>query len=160
MNFGFSYFISHVSFGQNKEMGRHHSRQVPLIPIAHPLAGHRLTKKIGGLITKCADSKSLIYGVKDTGKALKKKEDGIVVLGGNVTPMDIIAHIPAICENQNVPYVFLPSKEQISAYSQRTSPVACVVIRAPKDDTYAEDYNSVLEGIETLKAEEAQENAQ
>jgi H/ACA ribonucleoprotein complex subunit 2 len=131
-------------------MGKHHHRAVPLIPIASPLAGHRLTKRVGDLITKCADSKRLVYGVKDTGKLLKKNEQGICVLGGNVSPMDVITHLPAICENQSVPYVFLPTKEQISAYAQRTSPVACVVIRSPEDETYAEDYESVLQEIEAL----------
>ena len=138
-------------------MGKHHTKQVALIPIAQPLAGHRLTRKIGNLITKCADCKSLVYGVKDTGKTLKKHENGIVVLGGNVTPMDIITHIPGICENQNVPYVFLPSKEQISAYSQRTSPVACVVIREPKDDTYKEQYDEVINDINELKTSTTEE---
>lgn len=136
-------------------MGKHH-RTVPLIPIASPLAGHRLTKKIGNLITKCAESKKLVYGVKDTGKALKKNEPGICVLGGNVTPMDVITHIPGICEENNTPFVFLPQKEQISAYAQRTSPVACVVIREPKDESYTNEYNEVLQEINALANPEPQ----
>lgn len=131
-------------------MGKHH-RVVPLIPIASPLAGHRLTKKIGNLITKCAESKQLVYGVKDTGKTLKKNESGITVLGGNVTPMDVITHIPGICEEKQQPYVFLPLKEQISKFAQRTSPVACVVIREPKDgQDYTEEYNEVVQEIANL----------
>lgn len=137
-------------------MGKHH-RKVPLIPIASPLAGHRLTKKIGELITKCADSKKLVYGVKDTGKALKKNEPGICVLGGNVTPMDVITHIPGICEENNTPFVFLPMKEQISEYAKRTSPVACVVIRQPKGEGYENEYNDVLQEINNLNNPEQQQ---
>lgn len=134
-------------------MGRHHKRQVPLIAIASPLAGHRLTKKIGELITKSADQKQLIYGVKDTGKALKKSENGICVLGGNVTPMDVITHLPAMCESKNVPYVFLPTREQISAYAQRTSPVACVVIREPEQGSdLAAEFQQLKEEISQLDA--------
>lgn len=131
-------------------MGRHHKKSVPLIPIASPLAGHRLTKKIGSLITKCAEQKQLVYGVKDTGKTLKKNEKGLCVLGGNVSPMDVITHIPGICEAQSVPYVYLPTKEQISAYAQRTSPVACVVVREPTDAELAAEYQAVLAEIEQL----------
>jgi H/ACA ribonucleoprotein complex subunit 2 len=132
-------------------MGKHR-RVVPLIPIASPLAGHRLTKKIGQLISQSAEQKKLVYGVKDTAKLLKKNEQGICVLGGNVSPMDVITHIPAICENQGVPYVFLPTKEQISAYAQRTSPVACVVIRAPEEGSTAEEYAAVVAEIQELNA--------
>ena len=142
-------------------MGKHHRRTVALIPIASPLAGHRLTKKIGSLITKCAENKNLVYGVKDTAKTLRKHEKGICVLGGDVTPMDVITHIPGICDENQTPYVFFAQKQQISAYAHRTSPVACVVIREPKeDDTYAEDYNQVLSEIQALNQPEAPEEQQ
>ena len=134
-------------------MGKHHRRSVSVIPIASPLAGHRLTKKIGDLITKSADQKQLVYGVKDTGKALRKKEKGLCVLGGNVSPMDVITHIPGICEDEDIPFVFLPTKEQISAYAQRTSPVACVVIKEPTAADMLEEYNNVLAEIQQLTQE-------
>jgi H/ACA ribonucleoprotein complex subunit 2 len=130
-------------------MGKHR-RTVPLIPIASPLAGHRLTKKLGDLIGQCATERKLVYGVKDTGKLLKKQEQGICVLGGNVSPMDVITHIPAICENQGVPFVFIPTKEQIGAFAQRSGPVACVVIRAPEDDSYLQEYETVVSEIQSL----------
>ena len=139
-------------------MGKHHRRSVSVIPIASPLAGHRLTRKIGNLITQSAERKQLVYGVKDTGKALRKKEKGLCVLGGNVSPMDVITHIPGICEDENIPYVFVPTKEQISAYAQRTSPVACVVIRQPRDDEeLTEQYNAVLEEIQGLVQQQGQQ---
>lgn len=131
-------------------MGKHHRRTVSVIPIAKPLAGHRLTKRIGELITKCADNKELTYGVKDTGKLLRKEEKGLCVLGGNVSPMDVITHIPALCANHDVPFVFVPTKEQISAYAQRTSPVACVVIRPPSDAELAKEFQAVLGEIQEL----------
>jgi H/ACA ribonucleoprotein complex subunit 2 len=137
-------------------MGKHR-RVVPLIPIASPLAGHRLTRKLGELISQCAEQRKLVYGVKDTAKLLKTNEQGICVLGGNVSPMDVITHIPAICENQGIPYVFIPTKEQISAYAQRTSPIACVVIRAPDDDSYREKYDSVIADIQQIAPEPAPE---
>jgi hypothetical protein len=46
--------------------------------------------------------------------------------------------------------VFLPTKEQISAYAQRTAPFACVVIREPEDDAAREDYDAVVEEIQSL----------
>jgi H/ACA ribonucleoprotein complex subunit 2 len=131
-------------------MGKHHRRASSLLPIASPLAGHRLTKQVGNLIAKCAEQKRLIYGVKHTSKLLKKKERGICILGGNVSPMDIITHLPAICERESFPYVFLPTKEQISTYAQRTMPVACVVVRPPEDDAYREEYEAVVAEIQAL----------
>ena len=139
-------------------MGKHKTRQVALIPIATPLAGHRLTKKIGTLITQSCENKSLLYGVKDSVKSLKKKEEGICILGGNVTPMDVITHIPIICEEKKTPYVFFPTKEQISTYAQRTSPVACVIIKKPTKSELLEEYNSIIEEIKTLSTSTEPQN--
>ena len=132
-------------------MPRHH-HSVSVLPIAKPLAGHRLTKKIGALITKSAEAKTLIYGVKDTGKAHNKKESGLTVIGGNVSPMDVISHLPGECERLRIPYVFLPQKEQISAYAKRTAPVACVHIRTPTDEETLNEFNSVLQEIQQIDA--------
>jgi H/ACA ribonucleoprotein complex subunit 2 len=99
---------------------------------------------------KCADQRKLVFGVKDTGKVIKNSGQGICVLGGNVSPMDVITHIPALCESQSVPYVFLPTKEQISAYAQRILPVACALILKPEEDAAREDYDAVVAEIRSL----------
>jgi H/ACA ribonucleoprotein complex subunit 2 len=131
-------------------MGKNHRRVVPLLPIASPVAGHRLTKRIGGLIAKCADERTLVKGVKDTTKLLRNREQGICVMGGNVSPMDIITHLPAVCEVSSVPYVFVPTKEQISAYAERTTPIACVLIRQPDGEEWHDEYDAVVAEIQAL----------
>ncbi|EAX87138.1 ribosomal protein L7Ae, putative [Trichomonas vaginalis G3] len=138
-------------------MGKHHTRTVPLIPIASPVAGHRLTKKIKELISTSCESKNLVYGVKDTKKLLQKNEKGLAVFGGNVTPMDVITHLPAMCENKKQPYVFLSTKEEISAAAQRTSAVACVVIREPKDADTKAKYDEIVSEINALNNPEPTE---
>ena len=34
----------------------------------------------------------------------------IVVLAGDVTPIDVYSHLPVMCEDRNVPYCYVPSK--------------------------------------------------
>ena len=51
--------------------------------------------------------------MKDVSKAIRKNEQGMVVLAGNVSPIDIYSHIPAICEEKGLPYIYTPSKEQL-----------------------------------------------
>ena len=136
--------------GVNKrrdKMSHHHKKQSLVIPIATPLAGHRLTKKIGGVMTQACNDNRLVYGVKDTCKAIRAGKKGILVLGANVTPMDIITHIPGLAEEADMPYIYFPTKEHISAYANRTNPVACCVILEPTDETALAEYQSVLEDI-------------
>lgn len=34
----------------------------------------------------------------------------LVVLAGNIYPVDVISHIPVYCEDRNIPYIFVPTK--------------------------------------------------
>jgi hypothetical protein len=33
------------------------------------------------------------------------------VVAGDISPIDVISHVPVICEDNSVPYIFVPSKE-------------------------------------------------
>lgn len=61
--------------------------------------------------------------------ALSKYPQGFVVLAADISPMDVISHIPVLCEDHEVPYVFIRSRAELgkAAGTKRlTSAVACV----------------------------------
>jgi hypothetical protein len=35
----------------------------------------------------------------------------ICILAGDISPVDVITHIPIVCEDNKIPYIFVPSKE-------------------------------------------------
>ena len=35
----------------------------------------------------------------------------ICVLAGDISPIDVIVHVPVLCEGHDVPYIYVPSKE-------------------------------------------------
>ncbi|KAL0403036.1 UNVERIFIED_CONTAM: H/ACA ribonucleoprotein complex subunit-like protein [Sesamum radiatum] len=35
----------------------------------------------------------------------------ICVIAGNISPIDVITHVPILCEESNIPYIYVPSKE-------------------------------------------------
>ena len=90
----------------------------PLVsPIATPLANEKLTGRTLKLVRKAAKAKRARRGVREVIKALRKKEKGIMVLAGNVTPIDVISHIPVLCEEAGIPYIFVPAKEELGMYN-------------------------------------------
>lgn len=36
-----------------------------------------------------------------------------MVLAGNITPIDVITHIPILCEEKDIPYIYVPAKEHL-----------------------------------------------
>lgn len=35
----------------------------------------------------------------------------LCVIAGNISPIDVITHVPILCEEADIPYVYVPSKE-------------------------------------------------
>ena len=36
--------------------------------------------------------------------------DRVMILAANIAPMDVISHIPLLCEEKSIPYIFVSSK--------------------------------------------------
>uniref|UniRef100_A0A915K037 Ribosomal protein L7Ae/L30e/S12e/Gadd45 domain-containing protein n=1 Tax=Romanomermis culicivorax TaxID=13658 RepID=A0A915K037_ROMCU len=117
--------------------------------IAQPLASKKLAKKVYKLMKKAKKEKSFLkQGVADVQRALRKGERGLVVLAGDVTPIDIYCHLPAVCEQLDVPYVFTPSRQHIGlAMNQRRSHVTVMVKR---HENYGELYDECFEIMKNL----------
>ncbi|KAL7671789.1 hypothetical protein ACOME3_006692 [Neoechinorhynchus agilis] len=120
--------------------------------ISRPLANRKLAKRIYRLLKDSAteSNKTLIRNnVKDVQKSIRKCEKGIVILGGNVTPIDTYSHIPVLCEDNKIPYVFVPCKEDLQACLGCRSLVNCVMVK--RSDANGEMYDKCAAKInETL----------
>jgi len=99
-----------------------------LVPIAYPLAGRKLTKKIFKLVKKAANEKAIKRGVKEVAKGIRKGENGLCVIAGDISPMDVITHLPILCEDHNIPYIWVPSRQALGAASQTKRPTSCILI--------------------------------
>lgn len=87
-------------------------------------------------------------GVKEVSKAIRKGEKGLVVIAGDISPLDVISHLPVLCEDHDVPYIFVPSKEKLGEASatKRPTSVSMVVLGGKnKDGKAAEDYKELYE---------------
>ncbi|SNX84888.1 related to NHP2 - nucleolar rRNA processing protein [Melanopsichium pennsylvanicum] len=138
-------------------------------PIAQPLAASKMSKKLFKLTKKASKSRGHVKrGVKEVVKALRKGEKGLVVLAGDISPIDILSHIPVLCEDTSNPYIFVSSKEALGAASATKRPTSVVMIvpnggkkaaaaNQNKDATitkqkedYSDDYKSLHKQVQSL----------
>ncbi|KAI6175001.1 hypothetical protein M3Y97_00983300 [Aphelenchoides bicaudatus] len=118
-------------------------------PIATPLAGRRMAKKIYKLLKSLKDSKdALRSGLSDVMKGLRKEETGIIVLAGDVWPIDMYSHIPALCEERQIPYIYTPSKKHLGLSVGFTRPFVAVMIK--RTDENAAVYDDLHEAIKQV----------
>jgi len=50
-------------------------------------------------------------GANEATKTLNRGQAEFVVLAADAEPLEILLHIPLLCEDKNVPYVFVRSKQ-------------------------------------------------
>ena len=94
-----------------------------------------------------AKNKALKRGVKECVKAIRKSPagipgatdspSGIVVLAADISPMDVISHIPVLCEDHSIPYIYVPSRAELGAAGSTKRPTSVVMI-TPKQGKGAE----------------------
>lgn len=54
-------------------------------------------------------------GTNETTKAVERGIAKLVVIAEDVDPPEIVAHLPILCDERKIPYVFVPSKEKVGA---------------------------------------------
>jgi len=101
---------------------------VALMPIAKPLAGKKLCKRTLKLVRRASEAKCLKRGVKEVVKSIRRGNKGLCVIAGNISPIDVITHVPILCEEANVPYVYVPSKEDLATAGTTKRPTCCVLV--------------------------------
>ncbi|KAG0172686.1 RNA binding protein snu13 [Apophysomyces sp. BC1034] len=79
-------------------------------PKAFPLADASLTNTILDLIQQASHYKQLKKGANEATKTLNRGISEFIVMAADAEPLEILLHLPLLCEDKNVPYVFVPSK--------------------------------------------------
>ena len=100
-------------------------------PIADPLASDKLCKKLLKLIQKGMKDKLVKRGVKETVKAVRKGSKGIVIIAADISPIDVLSHLPILCEDKSIPYMYVKSRAEVGQACKTKRPTSCVMICKP-----------------------------
>ncbi|OCF57726.1 ribonucleoprotein-associated protein [Kwoniella mangroviensis CBS 10435] len=112
-------------------------------PKAFPLANAQLTNQILDLIQQAQHYKQLKKGANEATKTLNRGICEFIVMTADVEPIEIVLHLPLLCEDKNVPYVFLPSKTALG----RACGVSRPVIAASVTTNEARELNAQIQAV-------------
>ncbi|KAF9055282.1 L30e-like protein [Hymenopellis radicata] len=104
-----------------------------LSPLANPLAQKKLLKKLHKTVKKASKGRMIKRGVKEVVKGIKKGEKGqlvfrLLIIAADISPIDIVSHLPILAEEAQIPYIFVASKEELGYYSSTKRPTSCIMI--------------------------------
>lgn len=81
---------------------------------------------------------------------------GIVVIAADISPMDVISHLPVLCEDHGVPYIFVTSRAELGAASATKRPTSVVMV-TEEEGGKKKSKEGEMEGVEEGKKEEWEE---
>ena len=71
---------------------------------------------------------SVRKGTNETTKAVERGQAKLVVIAEDVDPPEVVAHLPLLCEERKIPYIFVPSKKKLGTSSGIDVPAAAACI--------------------------------
>ncbi len=75
-----------------------------------------------------SQSGSVRKGTNETTKAVERAQAKLVIIAEDVDPPEVVAHLPLICDERKIPYVFVPSKQKIGSSTGIDVPAAAASI--------------------------------
>ncbi|KAI9117205.1 hypothetical protein K1719_011371 [Acacia pycnantha] len=136
-------------------------KMLGLSPIAKPLAGKKLGKRTLKLVRRASEHKCLKRGVKEVAKSIRRGHKGLCVIAGNISPIDVITHLPILCEESEIPYIYVPSKEDLASAGVTKRPTCCVLVMTKpakgeldkgEQEKLKSDYDQVVSEIKEVTA--------
>ena len=64
-------------------------------------------------ISTARDTGRIKKGTNETTKAVERGLAKLVLIAEDVDPPEIVAHLPLLCEEKGIPYIYVPSKSRL-----------------------------------------------
>ena len=101
------------------------------------------------LVEKARDNGKVSKGTNEVTKQVERGQAKLVVMAEDVTPEEILAHMPVLCEEKKIPFTYVPSKDELgSAAGLKVGTSAVAIMNIGKDKAGIE---TIVKKIEPLK---------
>ncbi len=69
-----------------------------------------LVPQILEMLSVAKDGGKIKKGVNETTKSIERKQAQLVVIAEDVTPEEVVVHLPVLCEQYGITYAYIPTK--------------------------------------------------
>ncbi len=90
-------------------------------------------------------------GTNETTKAVERGIAKLVIIAEDVEPPQVVAHLPLLCEERKIPYLYVASRSELGRAAGLD--VNCAVISVLDEGDAAETLKELIKAAENLKKE-------
>jgi len=106
-----------------------------------------LAEKAYEALSKAKETGSIKKGTNETTKAVERGLAKLVLIAEDVDPPEVVAHLPLLCDEKKIPYVYVPSKAKLgkAAGLEVAAASACIIEPGEAKDLMEEIVKKVQE---------------
>lgn len=79
-------------------------------------------------VEKTRDTGKIKKGTNEVTKQVERGQAKLVVMASDVTPEEILVHMPILCQEKNVPYTYVPSRMDLGRSAGLNTGTACLAL--------------------------------
>ncbi|KAI9718831.1 MAG: RNA binding protein snu13 [Chrysothrix sp. TS-e1954] len=117
---------------------------------AFPLAPPELSQRLLDLVQQASHFRQLKKGANEATKTLNRGTSDLIILAADTSPLAILLHLPLLCEDKNVAYVFVNSKIALGRACGVSRSVIAVSITSNDASELAGQVRAVRNEVERL----------
>ena len=84
-------------------------------------------------ITVAKSTGKIRIGVNESTKAIERGLAKLIVIATDVSPEEVVMHLPVLCDEKRVPYSFVPSKDELGRSAGIQVPTSSIAITEEGD---------------------------
>jgi len=108
-----------------------------------------LSDKALQVVQVAKDSGKVRKGTNESTKAVERAVARLVLIAEDVDPPQVVAHIPILCEERKIPYLFVPSKLDLGRAAGID--VGCAAVTVLEAGEGSKSLKEVTDAIDQLK---------
>jgi len=117
---------------------------------AWPLADSELNDQILELVSQAGQYKQLKKGANEATKTLNRGIAEVIILTADTEPLEILLHLPLVCEEKNVPYIFVESKAALGRACNVSRPVIAASVTTSEHRELQSQLESIKKAIDKI----------
>lgn len=102
------------------------------------------------LLQQALNYNQLRKGANEATKTLNRGLADIIVMAADTEPIEILLHLPLLCEDKNVPYIFVRSKQALGRACGVSRPVVACSVTTNEGSQLKSQITSIQQEIERL----------
>jgi len=108
-----------------------------------------LADKAYQLVQVARDSGKVRKGTNESTKAIERAVAKLVVIAEDVDPPQVVAHLPILCEERKIPFMFVPSKLELGRAAGID--VGCAAVSVLDGGEGAKTLKELTDAIEQMR---------